>query len=304
MSNRKKAYAALSITSVVWGTSWIASRIAVLHAPAFEVAAIRQGLAGLLFVGFFLIKGEKLPTWQQLKWMAFMSILLFVSANGLATIGLKYISGGLGALIAALYPLSVVIIERIFFKNTRITLFTFLGIFLGIGGIALVFYENAFHQQGPGYILGVIVSLIAMLSWSIGTILITRKKLNINPYYATGLQMFCASFFLAIMAAVSGDVVPISRIPLQTWLAIGYLVIMGSVVAYAAFIYTMKYLEPSVAALYAYINPIVATIIGSLLINEALTANIMIGSVITLAGVYIVNQSLKKDKKALVEPIE
>ncbi len=304
MTTKQKAYFALAITSTIWGTTWIASRMAVQRVPALEVAAIRQAIAGLCFTGFFLLKGEKIPSLKEMIWMAGMAILLFVSANGFATVGLKYISSGLGALIAALYPLSVVLIERVFYKNTKITSYTFLGIALGIVGIAFVFYENAFHHHSEGYIIGVVFSVIAMLSWSVGTIFIARKKNNINPYFATGWQMLFGSTMLFIMAGISGNWIPINEIPISTWKAIAYLVSMGSILAFVAFIYTMKHLEPSIAALYAYINPIVAILIGSVLVNEVLTLNIIIGTIITLLGVYIVNQSLKKERKALVESIE
>ncbi|WP_438945137.1 DMT family transporter [Sediminibacterium sp.] len=181
MTTRQKAYFALSVTSIVWGTSWVASRYAVQFAPALQVSATRQLIAGSLFAGFFLLKGEKLPSFKQMLWLAGMSILLFVFANGLATVGVKYISSGLAALIAALYPLSVVVIEKIFFKNRKIGWITFLGIVLGITGIAIVFYDNAFHHQGPNYWIGILVSVIAMLSWSVGTIIISRKQINLNP---------------------------------------------------------------------------------------------------------------------------
>lgn len=295
-STKYRAYFALFITSTVWGTSWIASKIAVKYTPALEVSAIRQGIAGLIFVLFFLIKGEKLPTRKQFTWLAGMGVLLFVLANGFATIGLQYISSGLGALISALYPLSVVIIERIFYKNTRITTQTFIGILLGLAGIGLVFFENAFHNHTEGYIIGVIFSIIAMLGWAIGTIYIARTKMQINPYYATGWEMICGSCILFMMSGVNGKFIPINTIPYQTWLSIGYLVSMGSVITFVAFIYTMKHLEPFIASLYAYINPIVAILVGSALVNEPLTMNIILGSIITIIGVFIVNQSLKKER--------
>lgn len=298
MTTKQKAYFALSVTSIVWGTSWVASRYAVQFAPALQVSATRQLIAGSLFAGFFLLKGEKLPGFKQMLWLAGMSILLFVFANGLATVGVKYISSGLAALIAALYPLSVVIIEKIFFKNRKIGWVTFLGIVLGITGIAIVFYDNAFHHQGPNYWIGILVSVIAMLSWSVGTIIISRKQINLNPYYAIGWEMIFASLFLFAAAALTGNLVPFSTFPAQTWYAIGYLVMMGSLIAVVAFLYTMKHLEASVAALYAYVNPIVAIIIGSFLIKEPLTKEIIIGSCITLIGVYLVNQSLRKQKSA------
>jgi drug/metabolite transporter (DMT)-like permease len=304
LTTKQKAYIALGITSTVWGTTWVASRMAVQYTPALEVSAIRQGIAGILFTGFFMLKGAKIPNWKELKWLLMMAILLFVSANGFASVGLKYISSGLGALIAALYPLSVVIIERLFFKNTKITLFTFIGIVLGISGIVLVFYENAFHHHSEGYILGIIFSLVAMLSWSVGTILIARNKLNINPYYATGWQMLLGSLILFVLAFITGNFISFNQIVAQTWLSISYLVSMGSVFAFVAFIYTMKHLDAPVAALYAYINPIMAILVGSVIVQEPLTLNIIIGSIITLVGVYIVNHSLKKQRNALIEPID
>lgn len=298
MTTRQKAYIGLAATSIIWGTSWVASKIAVKGGvPGLEVAAIRQFMGGALFVSFFLIRGEKLPSAKQMLWLAGMGSLLFVIANGFATVALRYIPSGLAALIAALYPLSVVIIERLFFRNTKITWVTFTGLLLGITGIGIVFYDNAFHNQTEGYILGLILSLIAMLSWSVGTIIIARNKVKINAYNATGWQMLLASFLLMVMTLISGDTVPLSAVPASTWMAIAYLVFVSSIVAFVAFIYTMKHLEPAIAALYAYINPIVAILTGSVLMNEKLTIDILIGSAITLAGVFLVNRSLKKQRE-------
>lgn len=298
MTTKQKAYIGLVATSIIWGTSWVASKIAVKGGvPGLEVAAIRQFMGGAFFVGFFLIRGEKIPSAKQMLWLAGMGSLLFVIANGFATVALRYIPSGLAALIAALYPLSVVIIERIFFRNTKITWVTFVGLLLGITGIGIVFYDNAFHNQPEGYVLGLILSLIAMLSWSVGTIIIARNKVKINAYNATGWQMLLGSFLLMIMTLVSGNTMPVADIPASTWLAIAYLVFVSSIVAFVAFIYTMKHLEPAIAALYAYINPIVAILIGSVLMNEKLTIDILIGSVITLMGVFLVNRSLKKQRE-------
>jgi len=298
MTTKQKAYIGLVATSIIWGTSWVASKIAVKGGvPGLEVAAIRQFMGGVLFVGFFLIRGEKIPSAKQMLWLAGMGTLLFVIANGFATVALRYIPSGLAALIAALYPLSVVIIERIFFRNTKITWVTFVGLLLGITGIGIVFYDNAFHSQPEGYVLGLILSLIAMLSWSIGTIIIARNKVKINAYNATGWQMLLGSFLLMIMTLASGNTMPITAIPASTWLAIAYLVFVSSIVAFVAFIYTMKHLEPAIAALYAYINPIIAILTGSVLMDEKLTIDILIGSAITLVGVFLVNRSLKKQRE-------
>jgi drug/metabolite transporter (DMT)-like permease len=300
LSQQRKAYFALCITSIVWGTSWIASKIGVQLVPGLEIASLRQIIAGALIIGFFLIKGEKLPTLKQLRWLTITAALLFVSANGIATVALKYIPSGMGALISALYPLSVVIIERIFYKGHKITTGTIIGLLLGIGGIAVVFYDNAFHNHTPGYAWGVLLSIAAMLSWSVGTIVISRNHIDMNPYYATGWQMLLSSFILIIMLTVSGTFVPIQSIPAKAWGVVFYLIIMSNLITYAAFVYTMHHLPPAVAALYAYVNPIVAILAGTVVMDEKITLKIILGSVVTLVGVYLVNQSLRKQREKII----
>jgi drug/metabolite transporter (DMT)-like permease len=295
LTTKQKAYLALSATSIIWGTTWVASKIGVQKAPALEVASIRQFIGGGVYLLFFLlIKKQPLPTLKQLAWLSFMGILMFVSANGIATMGLKYVSSGLGALIAALYPLCVVLIESVFYRNRKINALTFTGILLGIGGIAVVFYDNAFHSHSEGYVLGVIYSMIAMITWSVATIFIARRKADINPYYATGWQMLTGSIILFAVVMITGDHIPLTAIPAQTWWALVYLILAGSIFTFVAFIYSMKHLEPAIASLYAYINPIVATLVGFFIMNDKLTFNILAGSLITLAGVYLVNRSMKQ----------
>jgi drug/metabolite transporter (DMT)-like permease len=301
MTTKQKAYIGLVLTSTIWGTTWVASKYGIKQGIfAFELSAIRNGLGGLALIVFFLLKGQKLPTFKEFKWLLGMSILLFVIANGFSTYALNEIPSGLAALIAALYPLSVVIIEKIKYKNTKITTLTFQGMLLGIIGIGIVFYENLAVHNSMGYFIGVVVSLIAMLSWSFGTIFIARNKMDMNPYYATGWQMFLSCFFLGAFAVASGKSIPIQEITFTVWMVIAYLIVASSIIAFAAFIYTMKYLPPAIASLYAYINPIVATIVGAYIVNEKLSLPIFIGSFVTLTGVYLVNRSMKKQHQEII----
>jgi len=146
MSHQKKAYLALTVTSIVWGTTWVASKMGINHMPAFELASIRQLFGGSIYILFFLlIKKEKLPTAKQFKWLIPMAFLMFVSSNGIATYGLQFITSGLAALIAALYPLSVVLIERFYYKAIRITPQTLLGLFLGLLGIGFIFIKTVYR---------------------------------------------------------------------------------------------------------------------------------------------------------------
>lgn len=297
-------YLALSITSIVWGTTWVASKIGVAEIPALQMAYIRQFFGGLCFVIFFMLyKKLAFPTRKQFVWLLIMALLMFVLANGLSTWSLNYIPTGLSALVGALYPLSVVIIEMVFFKSRNLTILTFIGLLLGITGIGIVFYENAFHHRPEGFFFGVALSVIAMLSWSVGTVVITRNKVDINPYYATGWQMLISSFVLFIVAETTQPTIAISAISSTVWWVITYLVLAGSILSFVAFIYSMKKLPAAISSLYAYINPLVAMVTAGIVLKEKLTIYILWGAIVTLAGVFLVNYSIKRSReKVIAEP--
>lgn len=298
-------YLALCITSVVWGTTWVASKIAVSeNLPVFQMASIRQFLGGSCFLGFFMIyKKLPWPTLKQFGWLLILSLLMFVFANGLSTWSLKYIPSGLSALIGALYPFSVVIIERLFFNNRSFTGLTFIGLLLGVAGIAIVFYENAFQEHPAGFLFGVVLSAFAMLSWSAGTLFIARNKIKINPYYGTGWQMLISSLILFILSQLTHPVIPLQQISAKTWLAILYLVFFGSIISFVAFIYSMKKLPAAISSLYAYINPLIAMIAAAIVVDEKLTLNILWGALVTLSGVFLVNYSINRNaQKIIAEP--
>lgn len=302
MSHQKKAYFALAVTSIVWGTTWVASKLGVKYMPAFELATIRQFLGGSLYISFFIfIKKQKLPTAKQFLWLIPMAFLMFVSANGIATYGLQFISSGLAALIAALYPLSVVLIERFYYKAIKLTPATLIGLTMGLLGIGFIFYKDSLSIHSSNYLLGVGLSMLAMLTWSIGSIIISRTKIDINPYYSIGWQMLISSITMGGFTLLTGNYIPLHQIPAVSWGVIAYMVIGGSIFAFISFIYTMKHLQASIAALYAYINPIVAIWVGSWLLNESMSWNSIVGTLCTLIGVYLVNNSLKKQKDPVHE---
>jgi drug/metabolite transporter (DMT)-like permease len=297
-------YLALCITSIVWGTTWVASKIGVAEIPALQMAYIRQFFGGIFFVLFFMLyKKLPIPTTKQFGWLLMMAMLMFVFANGLSTWSLQYIPTGLSALVGALYPLSVVIIEMVFFRSRNMTMLTFAGLLLGITGIGIVFYENAFHDHPRGFLFGVILSVIAMLSWSVGTIIITRNKVKLNPYYATGWQMLIGSLILFVVAEATQPTARFAEISATVWWVITYLVLAGSILSFVAFIYSMKKLPAAISSLYAYINPLVAMVTAAIVLHEKLNINILWGALVTLAGVFMVNYSIKRSReKIIAEP--
>jgi len=294
--NKKLAYFCLAVTCLVWGTTWIGSRYGAQKIPGLEVSYLRQFLAGVLVLGFFLIKGAKLPTWRQFKWLLMVGFFMFFLNNGLGTWAVHYISGGLGALISALNPICMVLLNLFIFKKKDSNKLTYAGLLVGIMGVVFVLYQNAFGPHPPGYIFGIVICFIGVLAWSLGSLLIAQNKLGMNPYYALGWQMFLASIMIFILAVVTGNNIAFSRIPAAVWEDISFLSIAGSIGTFIAFIYTLRHLPAAIASLYAYINPIIAILVGAALLHEALTINLLIGSLITVAGVYLVNYSLRKEQ--------
>jgi drug/metabolite transporter (DMT)-like permease len=295
-------YLALATTSILWGTTWVSSKVAVSeNLPPFQMASMRQFLGGCCFLIFFIgYKKLPLPTLKQFGWLFILSLLMFVFANGLSTWSLKYIPTGLSALIGALYPFSVVITERIFFKKRNLTPLTVTGLLLGVAGIGIVFYENIFEHHPEGFLFGVVLSILAMLSWSGGTMFIARNKLNINPYYAIGWQMMISSVVLFIISRTAQTAIPLSEVSFRVWFAIGYLVVFGSIISFIAFVYSMKKLPAAISSLYAYINPLVAMVTAALVVGEKLTMNILWGAIVTLTGVFLVNYSIKRNTEEII----
>jgi drug/metabolite transporter (DMT)-like permease len=151
-------------------------------------------------------------------------------------------------------------------------------------------------QNISNYLLGVGLSMFAMICWSIGSILIARNKINMNAYNSIGWQMLISACCMGMYTIYSGQYIGLNEIPAVAWGAIIYMVIGGSIFAFISFIYSMKHLHPAIASLYAYINPIVAIWVGSLLLGEKMTWNSILGTICTLIGVYLVNRSLKNQK--------
>ena len=291
-STKNKALFALAWVSFFWGTTWLASKEAVQNAPALQVIAIRQLIAAALYIGFFLVKKQPWPRGKQWVVILVLSFLNFMISNALSTWGVKFIPSGLGAIMGAIFPLWLVIITM--FKGKRLPKQATLGLLLGFGGVCIIFYEHIKDFVNPDFTFGIILSLCATISWAFGTLYTKQEAINFNPYFSLGFQMLFSGILVLSFAQATGNTVPLSSIPTSSWWAISYLVIIGSVLTFVAYIYALQNLPTALASIYAYINPIVAVLLGALLVNERLTIFIAIGGAITITGVYLVNNSLKK----------
>lgn len=300
ISAKNKALLALAWVSFFWGTTWLASKEAVQSAPALQVIAIRQIIAGVLYIAFFIVKKHPWPKGKQWMVILVLSFLNFMLSNSLSTWGIKFIPSGLGAIMGAIFPLWLVIITM--FGGKRLPRQAMAGLLLGFGGVCIIFSEHLKDFLNPDFTFGIVLSLCATISWAFGTLYTKQEAINFNPYFSLGFQMLISGIIVYFFAGTVGHTVEISEIPTASWWAIGYLVVIGSVLTFIAYIYQLQRLPMALASIYAYINPIVAVLIGSMLVDEKLTLFIGIGGGITIAGVYLVNNSL--NKKMDIEPTE
>ncbi|WP_298222287.1 EamA family transporter [Flavobacterium sp.] len=285
---------ALCWVSFFWGTTWLASKEGVKHMPAMQLVAIRQFLGGTLYVVYFLFKKTPWPKGKQWQTILILSLLNFVLSNGLSTWGVKYISSGLGAILGAIFPIWIVIIS--FFKGEQLSKLAVSGLLVCFGGVCLIFYDHLKDFLQPDFSFGIFLSLIATLTWAFGTLYTKKKAASFNPYFSLGLQMLVSSLFLFALIGATGTTIPLSEIPVNSWWAIGYLVVVGSVLTFVAFIYALQKLPAEVNSIYAYINPIVAVILGAIIFGEPLTLFIAAGGIIVLVGLYLVNLAMRKKK--------
>jgi drug/metabolite transporter (DMT)-like permease len=290
---RAKALIALALVCFFWGTTWIASKEAVRHMPALQMAGMRQFFGGLCYVVYFMAKGEAYPRGREWKNILILSFLNFLLSNALSTWGVQYISAGLGSIIGAIFPLWLVIIA-LFAEKIRPQGRTVAGILMGFAGICVIFYDHLQDFLIPEFRFGILLSLASTWSWAFGTIYTKKHAATFNPYFSLGLQMVISGVTLFTVSNLTGMAIPISEIPWQSWTAIAYLVVFGSVLSFIAYIYALQKLPTEQASLYAYINPIVAVLLGSLIFDEKLTAFIIVGTLVTLYGVYLVNKAALK----------
>ena len=290
---RSKAYVALGVVCFFWGTTWVASKEGVRYMPGLQLAAIRQSLAGLLYVLFFLLKGVPLPRGKEWRPVFILSFLNFMLSNGLSTWGVKYISAGLGSIIGAIFPLWLVVIG-LAGKKTTSNHQIILGLLLGFIGICVIFFGHLHDFLEASFRFGIFLSLISTVSWAFGTLYTREHALRFNPYFALGLQMMISGPVLYGVSVVSHDSVPLSAIPWQSWTAIAYLVVFSSVITFAAYLYALQNLPTEQVSLYAYINPVIAFLIGAAVFGEKLTPPIAVGVLITLYGVYRVNRAVRR----------
>ena len=289
---KTKAIFALITVCILWGTTWIVSKEGVRYMPGLQLAGIRQLIAGLLYVIYFLSKGAKMPRKKEWIVILALSCLNFVFSNGLSTWGVKFIPAGLASIMAAIFPLWLVLIS-LFTSSSKVPPKAIIGFVLGFTGICIIFYEHLDSFFNAQFRFGILLTLVSTWTWTFAMLYTKKHVASFNPYFSLGLQMVIAGIALMGITAASGTAISIIAIPWQSWASIAYLVIFGSVIAFIAYLYALQNLPTEQTALYAYVNPVVAVFLGTWLLGEHLTVFIILGGAVVLLGVYMINKAYK-----------
>lgn len=251
---------------------------------------IRQLLAGSLLIGFMLLtKKASWPDRKHLVRQAIAGLFMISLGNGLVAWAEVFIPSGVAAILCSLMPVVVILINVSIDKEMRPTVPIIAGVLIGLLGIVLMFQEHLAEFSNVEYRVGIFVIFIAVICWAGGSVWLKKRGNDGNAFLNAGLQMFFGGIWLIPATFILDDLSTI-RWSAEAAYSFIYLVIVGSIIAYACYSYVLRKLPMSVVSLYAYVNPIVAVVLGWLVLSEKLNFRIGIAILVTVAGIYIVNK--------------
>lgn len=285
------AYAAFVTVCIVWGTTYLAIHVALETVPVLLVAGLRWFAAGVILSAAMLASGRGLPPARMWAPLALLGFLMNIVGNGFVVYAQQFVASGLTAVLIATTPFWSALVERLLPKGERFTTRSLIGLAIGFAGIVVLVWPEMTHggASGRSFIIGVIAIQLACVGWVVGTSYAKRHELGDNPFQSAALQMVFSGVMLLTAATAHGDWAQLSFTP-RTFAAIAYLSIAGSLVAYSAYIYAIQHLPLQLVSLYAYINPMIAVALGTLLLNEPLSARVIVAAALVFAGTWIVGR--------------
>ena len=283
------AYSAWLTVCLVWGTTYLAIRVALETIPPASVGAIRFVLAGILLAVFLRARGVRLPGRAHWRGLAIVGVLLIGVGNGMVVVAEQWVPSGIAAVVIATTPFWMAGMEGLIPGGERFSRRTLIGMTIGFAGILLLLWPDltAGGSLGRQFLVGLIALQLAEIGWAAGTAYSKRQAREENALAAAALQMLFGGIALLIVAVIRGEFADL-RFSTRSAAAELYLIVVGSLVAFPAYIYALKHLPVSTVSLYAYINPVIAVLLGALLLGEPFGLRIVIASAVVLLGVSVV----------------
>jgi drug/metabolite transporter (DMT)-like permease len=291
-SKRTIVIVAFAALYVIWGSTYLGIRFAIETIPPFLMAGARFVLAGVIMYAIAWSQGISKSSWANWRTSLIIGACLLLAGNGGVTISEKYIDSGLAALIVAIVPIYIVLLgwmTGMAPKPTPIMWLALVGGFVGVGilfGPALHFSSN----DGRHPAIGISILLISSFIWSVGSLYSRVAKHAASPFLTAAQQMLCGGMLLLFVGIVTGELrrVHPGSISMLSLVSFVYLVIIGAVVGYTAYIWLLRHCEPAKVATYAYVNPIVAVLLGTLFAGETVTMRTLIAAALIIGSVALV----------------
>ncbi|MBL9212955.1 MAG: EamA family transporter [Opitutaceae bacterium] len=285
---------------LIWGSTYLGIRVTLESMPPFLMAGVRFLLAGSILLAVLRLRGAPWPTRRQWGVNAIVGTLLLLGGNGAVVWAELTIPSGITALLIGVAPLFIVLTEWAWPGGTRPTAVTATALLLGFAGVVWLAapWESAaggrLNLAGVGAILG------SCVFWSVGSIYSRHARHGADPFVAAALQMLCGGTALMLAAALHGDFTSVrpAEITARAWGAFSYLVLLGSLVGFSTFVWLMKHSTPARVATYAYVNPVVAVLLGWLILDEPITTRTLIASAIIVTAVVIITTEKSRGAKS------
>jgi drug/metabolite transporter (DMT)-like permease len=293
MSRQKQlAYVAWIVVCVLWGTTYLGIHVALETIPVALLAGLRWAVAGLLLAAVLPLTGQQLPPIRKWPPIALIGFLMAVVGNGGVVWAQQYVASGLAAVVVAMVPFWSVIVEAFLPGGERVTRRMIGGLVLGFLGIIVLLWPELMRGGPNGwmFVSGVIALQVACAGWALGTSYLKRNPTNGSPMGSLAVQMILSGAMLLVIATATGEWASLHFTP-RTVGAMIYLVVFGSLVGYTAYLFALKNLSVSTVSLYAYVNPVIAVFLGTLVLDEPFTVRIAFASLLVFLGIAVVKLS-------------
>jgi len=281
--NRLLVVVAFACIYVIWGSTYLAIRYAVETIPPLFVASFRHLIAGALLFGWCWRRGLR-PVRQQWFASIVLGVLFFLIGHGTLHWAQQTLPSGMAAILVATEPIFVAIIVMIT-GRTRITLSLLMGVLLGLGGVALIFGADV--RTGRSEMLNSLVVLIGAASWSIGMVYSRRAAVHPDSRMAAGMSLLAGAVLLFLGGTITGEIARLhfTAISMKSILALVYLAIAGSLIAYSAYFWLLNRFPPTLISTHTYVNPLVALALGWAIAGEVLAPRVVFGGLVVIAAI-------------------
>jgi len=278
---------------VLWGTTFLAIRIAVQEVPPLFAAGARFFVAGVLLYGFMRLRGHPAPTRAQWRSLALIGLLMFVAEYGPLFWAEKYVPSGIASVLEATLPLITLVVETLLFRQQRFHWGLLVSTLLGFCGVGVLLLHRGEQQFG---VVPCIAILAGATGWALGSVLNRSLDLPESKPLTAGAGMMLGGGMLLVLSASFGELHPWPHVSMRAALALLYLIVCGSLLGFTAFVWLLARMPATRVASHAYVNPVVAVALGYFVAGEVVTTRTLIGTALVLASVVLI---LRKEKAAI-----